>query len=46
MNAVRVVVHRLRKKYREMLEAEISKTVVNPEDIQTELAWMREVLAR
>jgi RNA polymerase sigma factor (sigma-70 family) len=42
--AVRVLVHRLRKKFRELLEAEISKTVVNPEDIAEELAWMRRVL--
>lgn len=44
--AVRVLVHRLRKKFRELLEAEISKTVVNTEDIEAELAWMREVLGK
>jgi len=42
--AVRVLVHRLRKKFRDLLEAEVSKTVVNTEDIAEELAWMREVL--
>ncbi len=45
-NAVRVLVHRLRKKFRELLETEISKTVVNAEDIEAELVWMREVLRR
>lgn len=42
--AVRVLVHRLRKKFRELLETEIARTVVRPEDIAAELAWMREVL--
>lgn len=43
-NAARVLVHRLRKKFRQLLEAEISKTVVNPEDIEEELEWLRSVL--
>lgn len=45
-NAVRVLVHRMRKKFRELLEAEISKTVVNSEDIEAELVWIREVLRK
>lgn len=45
-NSVCVLVHRLRKKFRELLEAEISQTVVNAEDIEAELAWMREVLGK
>lgn len=44
--AARVLVHRLRKKFRELLESEISRTVVNEEDIAAELDWMREVLRR
>jgi RNA polymerase sigma factor (sigma-70 family) len=44
--AARVLVHRLRKKFRQLLEAEISRTVVNEEDIARELEWMREVLQR
>lgn len=44
-NSVRVLVHRLRKKFRDLLEAEISKTVINAEDIAKELDWMREVLS-
>ena len=34
------------KKFWALLEAEISKTVVNVEDIGGEPAWMREVLAK
>lgn len=45
-NAVTVLVHRLRKKFRELLEAEIFKTVMNPEDVAGELVWMREVLRK
>jgi RNA polymerase sigma-70 factor (ECF subfamily) len=45
-NAARVLVHRLRKKFRELLESEISRTVVNEDDIAAELEWMREVLRR
>ena len=45
-NAVCVLVHRLRKKFRELLEAEIARTVVNVEDVEAELAWMREVLGK
>lgn len=43
-SAVRVLVHRLRKKFRDLLEAEISKTVVEPEDIAREIAWMKDAL--
>jgi len=43
-NAVRVLVHRLRKKFRERLESEIAKTVVDPQDIQEELHWLRAIL--
>lgn len=41
---VRVVIHRLRKKFRDMLEQEIAKTVVDPADIGEEMEWMRMVL--
>lgn len=43
-NAARVLVHRVRKKFRDLLEEEIAKTVAQPEDIATELEWMRKVL--
>ena len=43
--AVRLLVHRLRKRFRGLLEREIAKTVMRPEDIQEELAWLRHVVA-
>lgn len=43
-NNVRVLVFRLRRKFRSLLESEIAKTVVNADDIATEITWMREVL--
>jgi len=43
--AVRLLVHRLRKKFRTLLEREIAKTVMKPEDIEEELAWLRKVMA-
>ena len=43
--AVRLLVHRLRKKFRTLLEREIAKTVMRPEDIEEELAWLRQVMA-
>jgi RNA polymerase sigma-70 factor (ECF subfamily) len=42
--AVRLLVHRLRKKFRDLLEREIAKTVMRPEDIEEELAWLRKVM--
>ena len=42
--AVRLLVHRLRKKFRALLEREIGKTVTNPEEIDEELAWLRKVM--
>lgn len=42
--AVRLLVHRLRKKFRTLLEREIAKTVMRPEDIEEELAWLRKVM--
>ncbi len=42
--AARVMVHRLRGKFRELLEVEIARTVAQPEDVAAEMAWLREVL--
>lgn len=42
--AVRLLVHRLRKKFRTLLEREIARTVMKPEDIEEELAWLRQVM--
>lgn len=43
-SAARVLVHRLRKKFRDMLEAEIAETVTDPADVASEIEWMRAVL--
>jgi DNA-directed RNA polymerase specialized sigma24 family protein len=43
--SARLLIYRLRRKYRELLEAEIARTVTDPTDIPGELAWMRAALA-
>jgi RNA polymerase sigma factor (sigma-70 family) len=42
--AVRVAVHRLRKRYRQLLREEIAQTVARPEDVDDELRHLRQVL--
>jgi RNA polymerase sigma factor (sigma-70 family) len=44
--AVKVAVHRLRKRFRELLRAEIAQTVSNPAQVGEELHYMVEVLAQ
>jgi len=43
--AVKVAVHRLRKRFRELVKAEIAQTVPDPAQIQEELHYLVEVLA-
>ena len=43
--AVRVAVHRLRKRYRELLKAEIAQTVNDPSQVQEELRSLQAALA-
>jgi RNA polymerase sigma factor (sigma-70 family) len=43
--AVKVAVHRLRQKYRELLRAEIAQTVVTQEDVDDELMLLRRALS-
>lgn len=43
--ALRVAVHRLRKRYRQLLRAEISQTLVDPAGVEEELAALRVALA-
>ena len=38
--AVKVAVHRLRQKYRELLRAEIAQTVATQEDVDDELRFL------
>ncbi|MEO6569789.1 MAG: sigma factor [Opitutaceae bacterium] len=43
--AVKVAVHRLRRRYRELLEAEIAQTVATPEEAAAELRYLFRALA-
>lgn len=43
--ALRVAVHRLRQRYRELLRAEIANTVASSEDVEEELRYLFRVLA-
>ena len=43
-NAVRVTVHRLRKRFRELLRLEIAHTVTQPEEIDDEIRYLATVL--
>ena len=43
--AVKVAVHRLRKRYRQLLRAEIAQTTASPEDVDDELRHLFAVLA-
>jgi RNA polymerase sigma-70 factor (ECF subfamily) len=44
--AVKVAVHRLRKRYRQLLRAEIGQTLTTTEDVDEELRYLFAVLAR
>jgi len=43
--AVKVAVHRLRRKYRDTLRAEIARTVADPADVDAEIRHLMEALA-
>ena len=43
--SARLLIYRLRRKYRELLEEEIARTVGEPAEIPGELAWFRTALA-
>ena len=43
--AVRVAVHRLRKRYRALLEAEIANTVNSPDEVKQEMAYLFQMMA-
>ncbi len=44
--ALRVAIHRLRKRYRDLFRQEIADTVANPADIDSELRYLASILAR
>lgn len=43
--ATRILIHRLRVKFRTLLKDEVARTVLTPEEIPGELAWLQSVLA-
>ena len=43
--ATRLLIHRLRVKFRTLLKEEVSRTVLTPQEIPGELAWLQSVLA-
>jgi DNA-directed RNA polymerase specialized sigma24 family protein len=43
--AIKTAVHRLRRRFREVLRQEVAATVAVPEEIDDELAYLRDVLA-
>lgn len=43
--AVRLLVHRTRKKFRTQLEKDVAKTVVDSNDVKNELEWLRSAIA-
>ena len=43
--AIKTAVHRLRRRFRDVLRNEVASTVVAPEEIDDELAYLRDVLA-
>ena len=44
--AVKVTVHRLRQRYRNLLRAAVAETVCNEEDLEDELRYLVEVLRK
>jgi RNA polymerase sigma factor (sigma-70 family) len=43
--ATRILIHRLRVKFRSLLREEVARTVLTPEEIPGEMAWLQGVLA-
>jgi len=44
--ALKVVIHRLRRKYRDLFRQEIADTVADPAEVESELRYLAAVLAR
>ena len=44
--ALKVVIHRLRKRYRELFRQEIADTVASPAEVESELRFLADVLTR
>jgi DNA-directed RNA polymerase specialized sigma24 family protein len=44
--SLRLLIYRMRRKFRELLEEEVARTVADPVEIPGELAWLRATLAQ
>jgi hypothetical protein len=44
--AIKVAIHRLRKRYRELFREEIADTVADPAEVESELRFLAAVLTR
>ena len=44
--ALKVAIHRLRKRYREIFRQEIADTVANPAEVEAELRYLAIMLTR
>ena len=44
--ALKVAIHRLRKRYRELFRLEIADTVADPEEVESELRYLAAALSR
>ncbi len=44
--ALKVAIHRLRERYRELFRQEIADTVADPADVESELRFLASVLTR
>lgn len=44
--ATRIFIHRLRTKFRDLLREEVARTVLAPEEIPGEMAWLQSVLSQ
>jgi len=43
--ALKVAIHRLRKRYRELVRQEVAQTVVDPSDVASEIRYLAAVLS-
>ena len=44
--ALKVAIHRLRKRYRDLFRQEIAETVADPTDVESELRFLAAALTR
>jgi len=44
-DATRILIYRLRAKFRELLRQEVARTVLTPDEVADELVWLKEMLS-